>query len=134
MNARRRVILTRRRRARRESRRPGFFSWLLRGVAAVILLVMLLNASVAMAALGTVFGVYSYYAKDLPDPRAIETEQEDFETTKVYDRTGDILLYEVFDPRLGDREYMTLDQIPQHCIDVNNDVCNINNDVSIFVA
>jgi penicillin-binding protein 1C len=79
---------------------------------------MLLNASVAMAALGTVFGVYSYYAKDLPDPRAIETEQEDFETTKVYDRTGDILLYEVFDPRLGDREYMTLDQIPQHCIDV----------------
>lgn len=83
----------------------------------MILLVLLLNASVVLAALGSAFGIYSYYAKDLPDPRAIETEQEDFETTKIYDRTGDTLLYEVFDPRLGDRQYMTLDQISQHCID-----------------
>ncbi len=83
----------------------------------MILLVLLFNASVVLAALGSAFGIYSYYAKDLPDPRAIETEQEDFETTKIYDRTGDVLLYEVFDPRLGDRQYMTLDQIPQHCID-----------------
>jgi membrane peptidoglycan carboxypeptidase len=83
----------------------------------LILLVLLLNASVVLAAVGSAFAVYSYYAQDLPDPRAIETEQEDFETTKIYDRTGETLLYEVFDPRLGDREYMTLDQIPQHCID-----------------
>jgi membrane peptidoglycan carboxypeptidase len=117
MDARRRVILTRRRRARRQSHRPGFFSWLLRGLVVVILLFLLFNASVVLAALGSAFGVYSYYAKDLPDPGAIETEQEDFETTKIYDRTGETLLYEVFDPRLGDREYMTLDQIPQHCID-----------------
>jgi membrane peptidoglycan carboxypeptidase len=117
MNARRKVILTRRRRARRQNHRPGFFAWLLRGVAALILLVLIFNASVALAALGTVFGVYSYYAKDLPDPHAIETEQENFETTKIYDRTGKVLLYEVFDPRLGDREYLTLDQIPQYCID-----------------
>jgi membrane carboxypeptidase/penicillin-binding protein len=117
MNARRRVILTQRRRVRRLSHRPGLFTWLFRGVAVLILLVLLFNASVVLAALGSAFGVYSYYAKDLPDPRAIETEQEDFETTKIYDRTGDVLLYEVFDPRLGDRQYMTLDQIPQHCID-----------------
>ncbi len=118
MNARRKVILTRRRRARRHSHRPSMWMWLLRAVAALIVLVLLFNASVALAALRTAFGVYSYYAKDLPDPRAIETEQEDFETTKIYDRTGKVLLYEVFDPRLGDREYVTLDRIPQHCIDV----------------
>jgi hypothetical protein len=46
----------------------------------VILLFLLFNASVVLAALGSAFGVYSYYAKDLPDPGAIETEQEDFET------------------------------------------------------
>jgi penicillin-binding protein 1C len=118
MDERRKVILTRRRRARRLSRRPGFFSWLLRGVAALILLILALNASVALAALGTAYGIYSFYAQDLPDPHAIETEQENFETTKIYDRTGQVLLYEVFDPRLGDREYMTLDQIPKHCLDV----------------
>jgi penicillin-binding protein 1C len=118
MNARRKVILTRRRRDRRHSHRPNFFVWLLRIVAALILLVLFFNASAVLAAVGTVFGIYSYYAQDLPDPHAIETEQENFETTKIYDRTGKVLLYEVFDPRLGDREYVTLDQIPQHCIDV----------------
>ncbi|GAB4543063.1 MAG: PBP1A family penicillin-binding protein [Anaerolineae bacterium] len=117
MDVRRKVILTRRRRTRRQNHRPGFFAWALRGVATLILLFVLFNASIAMAALGSAFGVYSYYAKDLPDPHAIETEQEDFETTKIYDRTGQVLLYEVFDPRLGDREYLTLDRIPQHCID-----------------
>jgi membrane peptidoglycan carboxypeptidase len=117
MDARRKVILTRRRRARRQSHRAGPFVWVLRGAAVLILLFVLFNASVPMVALGSAFGVYSYYAKDLPDPRAIETEQEDFETTKIFDRTGKTLLYEIFDPRLGDREYMTLDQIPQHCID-----------------
>ncbi len=118
MNIRRKVILTQRRRARRFSHRPGILAWLLRGVAVLVLVVFLFNASVAAAALGTVFSIYSYYAQDLPDPRAIETEQENFETTKIYDRTGNVLLYEVFDPRLGDREYMTLDQIPEHCRDV----------------
>ena len=116
MNLRQKVILTRRRRARRLSHRPGFFTWLFRILVVAVLLVVLLNASVALAAIGSVFGVYSYYAQDLPDPRAIETEQEDFETTKIYDRTGQTLLYEVFDPRLGDREYVNLDQIPEDCI------------------
>ncbi|MEJ2559651.1 MAG: transglycosylase domain-containing protein, partial [Anaerolineae bacterium] len=118
MNARRKVILTRRRRSRRHSHRPNFLVWLLRITAALILLVLFFNASAVLAALGTAFGIYSYYAQDLPDPHAIETEQENFETTKIYDRTGKVLLYEVFDPRLGDREYVTLDKIPQHCVDV----------------
>ena len=63
---------------------------------------------------GSVAGVYAYFAQDLPNPEQIETEQEDFETTKIFDRTGEHLLYEVFDPRPyhGDRTYMTLDQIP----------------------
>ncbi len=118
MNARRRVILTKRRRDRRDSHRPNFFVWLLSSLVILVMLVFLLNAGAVFAAIGTAFGVYSYYAADLPDPHAIETEQENFETTKIYDRTGKVLLYEVFDPRLGDREYLTLDQIPRHCLDI----------------
>jgi penicillin-binding protein 1C len=117
MDARRKVILAKRGLARRNSHRPNFFVWLLRGAAASVLLVLLLNVGVVLAAVGTAYGVYSYYAKDLPDPRAIETQQQHFETTKIYDRTGKVLLYEVFDPRLGDRQYVTLDQVPQYCVD-----------------
>jgi penicillin-binding protein 1C len=118
MNSRRKVILTKRRRGRRDSHRPNFLAWLASAVLILGTLVFLFNASTVFAGLGTAFGIYSYYAADLPDPHAIETEQENFETTKIYDRTGKVLLYEVFDPRLGDREYLTLDQIPQSCRDV----------------
>jgi penicillin-binding protein 1C len=118
MNSRRKVILTKRRRGRRDSHRPNFLVWLLSVVLALVALVFLFNVSTVFAGLGTAFGIYSYYAADLPDPHAIETEQENFETTKIYDRTGKVLLYEVFDPRLGDREYLALDQIPQACRDV----------------
>ncbi len=118
MDLRRKVLITQRRRGRRDSGRPNFLVWLARIVVIGLLAVILGNATVALAAIGTAFGVYSYYAKDLPDPRAIETEQETFETTKIYDRTGNTLLYEIFDPRLGDRQYVTLDKIPQDVIDV----------------
>ena len=117
MDARRKVILAKRGLARRNSHRPNFFVWLLRVAAILVLAVLLLNVGVVLAAVGTAYGVYSYYANDLPDPRAIETQQEHFETTKIYDRTGKVLLYEVFDPRLGDRQYVTLEQVPKHCID-----------------
>ena len=118
MNLRRKVLLAQRRRSRRESQRPNFFVWAARILVMAVLVVLVLNVSAVLAAVGTVFGVYSYYAQDLPDPGAIETEQENFETTKIYDRTGDTLLYEIFDPRLGDRQYVNLDTIPEHMIDV----------------
>ena len=117
MDIHRKVIISRQRRARRDRSRPNFFVWLLGAVAVLVILILVANTSVVLATMGTAYGIYSYYAKDLPDPRAIETEQENFETTKIYDRTGNTLLYEVFDPRLGDREYVALSQVPQHCID-----------------
>jgi penicillin-binding protein 1C len=61
---------------------------------------------------GTVVGVYAYFAQGLPDPSAIERAQKDFETTKIYDRTGQHLLYEIFDPQWGDRTYLAINQIP----------------------
>jgi 1A family penicillin-binding protein len=39
-------------------------------------------------------GVFAYYAKDLPSPTNLNTRQV-VESTKIYDRTGDHLLYEI---------------------------------------
>ncbi|MCS7261429.1 MAG: transglycosylase domain-containing protein, partial [Anaerolineae bacterium] len=111
-----RVIVAKRARARRNRHRPTLWSWVLRLVILVTAVILMVSGSVALTVAGTAFGVYAYYAKDLPDPRAIETQQQNFETTKIYDRTGQHLLYEIFDPRLGDRQYVTLDQISPHCI------------------
>jgi hypothetical protein len=63
---------------------------------------------------------YTALTKDLPDPSQIEAlfqraNSEFFETTKIYDRTGKTLLYEVIDPRAGDRQWVALSQIPPLC-------------------
>lgn len=57
------------------------------------------------------FAVFVYYAKDLPRPEKL-TEVALAQPTKIYDRTGNVLLYEVF----GDekREVVPLQEIPLH--------------------
>jgi membrane peptidoglycan carboxypeptidase len=68
-----------------------------------------------LVSIGSAYAFYDSFARQLPDPTAIETEQEDFETTKIFDRTGKTLLYEVFDPFRGDRSYIKLTEIPEFC-------------------
>jgi len=60
-------------------------------------------------------GLYTYFAQGLPDPSAIQTEQATYETVKIYDRTGNHLLYESIDPRpfRGDRTYLKINEIPE---------------------
>jgi len=84
------------------------------------LLLTLLTVGLLVAlAIGAVVGVYAYYAQDLPDAEAIEREQASSETVKIWDRTGQHLLYEAIDPRpyRGDRTYVPLDQISPYLID-----------------
>ena len=107
-------ILIRRRRRRRESNSGQKSLLAVRLLIGAVTMTVLSTVLVAMSSIGAVAGVYAYDAKDLPDPEAIETEQEEFETTKIYDRTGQHLLYEVFDPRWGDRTIVPLDQVPLH--------------------
>ena len=69
---------------------------------------------------GSVVAGYLALTADLPDPSQIEAQftnqnQDFFETTKIYDRTGKNLLYEVIDERTGDRQWVALDQIPEYC-------------------
>ena len=80
----------------------------------VTMAAILLVGLIGLSGLGAVAGVYAYYAKDLPAPEAIVTAQEHFETTKIYDRTGQHLLYEIFDPHWGDRTIVPLHRIPKY--------------------
>jgi penicillin-binding protein 1C len=104
------LMRRRRRRLRSNSHQPAVI-WLelaLAALSAVALAVLMVLA----AGFGTVAGGYAYFAQGLPEPGAIETAQDTFETTKIYDRTGQHLLYEIVDPQRGDRTIVPLEDIP----------------------
>ncbi|MCC7355732.1 MAG: transglycosylase domain-containing protein, partial [Anaerolineae bacterium] len=104
-------------RRRRIPAGPGPGVILLRLALALMFIAVLAVGLVILSAAATVASVYSYFAQDLPDASALEQIQQNdaFETVKIYDRTGQHLLYEVPDPRpfRGDRTYLRIDEIPQ---------------------
>lgn len=55
--------------------------------------------------------IFFYYEKDLPRPEKF-TERKISQSTKIYDREGETLLYEIF--KEEKREYVSLDLIPEH--------------------
>ncbi len=68
----------------------------------LVLLGVLVTSLVGLA-------VYRYYSRDLPDPAQLATHRP-FETTRIYARDGETLLYELFDA--GQRIVVPLDEIP----------------------
>jgi membrane peptidoglycan carboxypeptidase len=102
------------RRARRANSGPHIGKWVVRLGAGCLVLNLVFIGLTVFGAFASVAGVYAYFAQDLPDPTAIQTEQSTYETVKIFDRTGQHLLYESIDPRpfRGDRTYLPLDQIP----------------------
>ena len=105
--------MARRRRQRAENSKPRV--WLRLGqVLLVILLVTGVTAvTVSGVVAATVFGVYNEYASQLPDVGLIEQQQDQFQTVRLYDRTGTQLLYESVDPRPfgGDRRFVAMDKM-----------------------
>lgn len=57
------------------------------------------------------FSLFIYYAKDLPRPEKF-TERELTESTKIFDRTGETLLYEIYGEER--REWISLEKIPEY--------------------
>ncbi|MDY6876398.1 MAG: transglycosylase domain-containing protein [Chloroflexota bacterium] len=104
------------RRHRRRAREGAGSRQLLRIVGILLLLVLSMTTGVVISGVGAAAGAYVYFTQDLPEPEQIEAAEETFETTKIYDRTGQTLLYEVIDPLGGDRTWVTLDQIPEHLL------------------
>ena len=58
-----------------------------------------------------VIGVFVYFAKDLPNPEEL-TERRIIESTKIYDRTGKVLLYDVHGEEK--RTVILFGEIPQN--------------------
>ena len=91
-------------------RRPSsaqFVRGLQVGLFAISLSVLLL----ALAALG----LYAYYARTLPSPQELYTRTSPYQSTRIYDRDGE-LLFEVFDPMAGRRTVVHLADIPYSVI------------------
>lgn len=107
------ILMARRRRQRAEQTRPRI--WL--RLAQLFLVVLFVIGASLAAFTGVVaaalFGVYQEYAAQLPDVSVIEQQQDQFQTVRIYDRTGQHLLYESVDPRPfgGDRRFITLDRM-----------------------
>jgi penicillin-binding protein 1C len=101
--------------ARRQRRRNRTTAWDLVGRLLAALLVFLgaVAGVVLLTGALSAVGVYAYFSQDLPAADEIEIVEEHFETTKLYDRTGQTLIYEIVNP-LGDRTYVHLDQVPEH--------------------
>lgn len=103
-----RVLMTRRKRERDVRNRPR--PWLRLGQ--IFLIALAVSALAVVAAVGGMvafgFTVYDTYARQLPDASVIEKQQDDFQTVRIFDRTGQHLLYESVDPRpfRGDRTFM----------------------------
>ena len=57
-----------------------------------------------------IIGVFAYFAKDLPNPAKLE-ERRIVESTKIYDRTGEVILYDIHGEEK--RTVIPLEKIPQ---------------------
>jgi penicillin-binding protein 1C len=108
-----RVFITRRKRARAIHNRPRLWFWVGQSVLGFVGIVLASVALVVGSGVAFAFGVYNSYAEQLPDASMIESQQEEFETVRIYDRTGQYLLYESVDPRpfRGDRTYVPLHEM-----------------------
>ncbi|MCI0708776.1 MAG: transglycosylase domain-containing protein [Chloroflexi bacterium] len=101
----------RRQRQRRENSAPRVGRWLGCGLVTFLISLIVLVALFVTS----LVGVYAYYARALPPANAIvEAQEEAFETSIFYERTGQLAIYEVIDPFAGDRKYATLDSLPEH--------------------
>ncbi len=64
---------------------------------------------------GVSFYAQYIYAGELPPPDQVKTSTErTFKTTKIFDRTGEHLLWEVYDPHGGNRQVVELEQVSVH--------------------
>lgn len=57
------------------------------------------------------FLLFLYYSKDLPRPERF-AERQLFESTKIYDRSGQVLLYEIYGEER--REWVSLEKMPEY--------------------
>ncbi len=85
------ILIARRRRHRAKVNRPRPFLRFFQVLAVVLVVGLVVNVSVMAAGTALAVGLYNSYADQLPDASIIEVEQDDFQTVRIYDRTGEHL-------------------------------------------
>ena len=107
------VLISRRRRNRKRANRPKPVRRAAQGLSAVLLTTLLFFGLFSGLGVAAAVGVYSSYADLVQDASEFTTQQEEFQTVRVYDSTGTQLLYESVDPRPtgGDRTYVKLNEV-----------------------
>lgn len=106
-----RMIVHRREGKRRRAQSGARKVW--QWVIIVLLIFAGVNILGGLLGVGSLISAYAYYSEHLPEPGLVKISTAQFETTKLYDRTGQHLLYEVIDPLGGDRTWVGLSNIPQ---------------------
>ncbi|HOC21617.1 MAG TPA: transglycosylase domain-containing protein [Anaerolineae bacterium] len=102
-------------RERRRARSKTGFNLVLRIIGVVILVSLLATTLSVGLVVGAAASAYSAITAGLPTPDEVAAASvQTFETTKIYDRTGQNLLYEVIDPNAGDRNWIRYAEIPEY--------------------
>jgi penicillin-binding protein 1C len=95
----------------RQKKPKPVFQW----VGLLLVGVVLGNLLLVALGIGAGAAVYAYFSEQLPSADEFgQTATEAFKTTKVYDRSGQNLLYEIVPPEEGARTIVPLHQIPEH--------------------
>src|SRR5258706_1909322 len=71
-----------------------------------------LASMVAFLTLGGAVSAYAYYSDQLPEPGTVTQGTVGAAPTRLYDRTGQVMIYEVSDPLGGSRRWVLLPNMP----------------------
>jgi membrane peptidoglycan carboxypeptidase len=107
--------LIRLRQRRRAARRTGPARRLIQIVVPALATLLAITVTVPIGGALAAGALYASFTRDLPDPTQIKKVEEDFQTTKIYDRKG-ALLYEIIDPTGGDRQWTELSNISPYLL------------------
>ncbi len=70
------------------------YKWQNLNKKALFIKLLKISGIICLIGLFIVIGIFAFYAKDLPEPGKVNTRAID-ESTKIYDRTGTIILYDI---------------------------------------
>ncbi len=89
----------------------------LRTLAGIGMSLMTAFLLISVGMVGALSAAYAYFTRDLPSAAALQEafspdNPDFFQTTRLYDRTGQRVLLEVIDPRGGDRQYVAYGALP----------------------
>lgn len=91
----------------KKQQRGSFMLGLLSGILAYVVLLLIAAGSALIA--------YAFISNDLPSPNDLTSRASSFQSTRIYDRAGN-LLNETFDPNAGRRTKLRKDQISSYLI------------------